>query len=105
MNYELAKQLKDIGFPQGGDGKWIGSPDALVWRNDDRAYVPTLEELIEACGHDFSTLVLEAANDERNLWRATGTGYSEYQTYPSPTEAVARLWLALYAKPGGPTTI
>jgi hypothetical protein len=26
MNYDLAKQLRDAGFPQGGNGKWIGRP-------------------------------------------------------------------------------
>ena len=53
MNYDLAKQLRDAGFPQGGNGKWIGPPDKIVWRSGDRAYAPTLEELIAACGTEF----------------------------------------------------
>ena len=53
MHYDLAKQLRDAGFPQGGNGKWIGPPDKIVWRSGDRAYVPTREELIAACGTEF----------------------------------------------------
>jgi hypothetical protein len=50
VDYELAKSLMDAGFPQIGKGSSIGSPDKLVWRISDRVYVPTLEELIDACG-------------------------------------------------------
>ena len=78
MNYELAKKLKKCGFPQGGDGKWIGPPDALMWRNDDRVYVPTLEELIEACGMEHVVRAI-----------------LEKQIIEITREAVARLWLAL----------
>ena len=50
MDYKLAMQLKDTGFPQEGAGKWIADPDALTWRGSERVYVPTLEDPIEACG-------------------------------------------------------
>ena len=56
MNYELALALKNAGFPQAGGGKWIGSPQKIVWRHDDRAYCPTLEELIDACKPTFYSL-------------------------------------------------
>jgi|SRR5271165_2287624 len=56
ISYELAKQLKEGGFPQAGDGKWIGPADSLVCRSADRVYVPTLEELIGALGHHFYSL-------------------------------------------------
>jgi hypothetical protein len=49
MDYELAKSLMDAGFPQIGKGRLIGSLEKLVWRSSDRVYVPTLEELIDAC--------------------------------------------------------
>lgn len=42
--HELAQELKVAGFPQSGAGQYLGVPDA------DRAYVPTLTELIEQCG-------------------------------------------------------
>ena len=48
MDYELAEQLREAGFPQSGEGKRIGTPSALVWRARDLIYVPTLEELISA---------------------------------------------------------
>jgi hypothetical protein len=45
MTYELARELKEAGFSQGGKGHWIGPPEALTWRYDDRVYQPTLSEL------------------------------------------------------------
>jgi hypothetical protein len=68
MIYELAKQLKDAGFAQGGKGAWIVSPDNLVSRHEDRVYVPTLEELIEACVY-FNALSKELPH--RWIARAT----------------------------------
>jgi len=65
MNYELAKQLYDAGFPQQGFGRWVGNPDQVIWRAGDRVYVPTLEELIKACGDDFNSLVLR--NRDENV--------------------------------------
>jgi hypothetical protein len=99
MIYELAKQLKDAGFAQGGKGAWIVSPDNLVSRHEDRVYVPTLEELIEACVH-FNALSKEFP--QRWIARANWITSPENQNYLemgdglTPTEAVARLWLALH---------
>jgi hypothetical protein len=95
MDHTLAKELKDAGFPQGGNGRWIIDPNLIVVRRGDRAYIPTLEELIEACGDDFS-----AMNKYRDHWVAA-FGFAEtYEnaTGAMPTEAVARLWLALNKK-------
>ena len=60
MDYELAKSLMDAEFPQIGKGSLIGSLDKLVWRSGDRVYVPTLEELIEACGENFVSLLIDS---------------------------------------------
>jgi hypothetical protein len=88
LAYDLAKELDEAGFPQAGKGEWVGSSDHLVLRGADRVYVPTLSELIEACGPLFATL----SRDEN--WKASnGLGMSE--SGESPEEAVARLWLAL----------
>ena len=57
VDYELAKSLMDAGFPQIGKGRLIGSPDKLVWRNSDRVYVPTLEELIDAVAGILALLI------------------------------------------------
>ncbi len=72
-------------------------------------YIPTLKELIEACGEGFETLRNSYKVDE--WWTniklvtivdgATGktTETIEYKTKgSSPEEAVARLWLALNKK-------
>ena len=89
MDYELAKSLMDAGFPQIGKGSLIGSPDKLVWRSGDRVYVPTLEELIEACGKNFGSL-----DKQHDGWLAYAN-YDQSCFAETPTEAVARLWLAL----------
>ena len=98
MDYELAKSLMDAGFPQIGKGSLIGPMNKLVWRSGDRVYVPTLEELIEACekneGYEHFSL-----EHQQLGWFASIEAQDE-QTYcgshqATAEEAVARLWLAL----------
>jgi hypothetical protein len=93
MDYELAAKLRDAGFPQGGKGSWIGPPDKIVWRAGDRVYVPSLQELIEACAEQFYRL------DRTPL--GTFCAFDVRMTYDgagdTAAEAVARLWLALRA--------
>ena len=92
MNYELAKELKEAGFPQiVREGKFLyGTPNELVIHGYEWCYAPTLSELIEACGTNFSSLL----KMDRGGWWAKdfdgnlGRGYS-------PEEAVARLWLIM----------
>jgi hypothetical protein len=38
VNYDLAKELNDNGFPRGGKGTWITPPDKIVARAADRVY-------------------------------------------------------------------
>jgi hypothetical protein len=94
VRYELAKQLDEAGFPQGGKGDWLSDPDALIAR--DRVYAPTLEELIEACGAQFEELQqTHTPNESGDTWLA-GCSHPHNAWYgKTPTEAVARLWLAL----------
>lgn len=65
MDYELALELKNAGFPQGevlsckcafltNDEK--GEADEVYDCNTDRVYAPTLEELVAACGDDCYNL-------------------------------------------------
>jgi hypothetical protein len=89
VDYELAKGLMDAGFPQIGKGSSIGSPNKLVWRSGDRVYVPTLEELIEACGKNFGSLA-----KQHDGWLANAN-YDQSCFAETPAEAVAHLWLAL----------
>lgn len=102
MNYELAKELKDAGFPQ------IYHYDDQGRRIDFRALevvaLPTLSELIEACGEEFNMVNVTANADQVNKkWHALA-GYvmelsdalTNTHTFgATPEEAVARLWLAL----------
>lgn len=82
MNYELLKQLKDAGHP-------------FVFEQGDGIHLPTLEELIEACGDKFFALKHHIG------WIAVGwdgphlsiTGVGK-----TPEEAVANLYLALNQK-------
>ena len=96
MKYELAKELYDAGFPQGGKGSWTYPSNNLVTRSSDRVYVPALSELIEACGNNFTQLrhwaikwsAYAALNIDREIKSLDGMG-------DTPKEAVARLWLVL----------
>ena len=99
VDYCLAKELKDGGFPQTGNGRWIGPPNKLVWRSGDRVYVPTLDELIDACerdgyfnfelGQQWSARIVEHSSTKR-LKDCLVFGHG-----PARIVAVARLWLAL----------
>jgi len=91
MDYELAVQLRDAGFSQSGEGRRIGAPAAFVWRARDLVYVPSLEELIAGCGDQFG----EVARLSDGSYEAVACGGKPRQIGKSPTEAIARLWLAL----------
>jgi hypothetical protein len=128
MNYELAKELKDAGFPQKCHYDEHGR------RNDfcepEVVSNPTLEELIEACGKDFGDLTLQVPTKDPSAshwWAAKSHGLHEtipeewsdeykkerkrspehaylYGLGNTPTAAVARLLLALYANVGASPT-
>lgn len=108
MNYELANELKEAGFPQGTPktasfpnlqnplGYFIGEEDSDAIENRNLCYVPTLEELIEACENKFVSL--KRTENDWNIWQAIGgdKGKSINMWYADTKEAaVARLWLAL----------
>jgi hypothetical protein len=78
----------------------------LELRDDGLLFAaPTLSELIEACGEQFSTLVRDPAT---GMWHCVaitdgdGSTFIEGETSSAttPDEAVARLWLALHANGG-----
>ena len=98
ITYELAKQLKDTGFP---NMRFVtqtttGSDEIRVIES------PTLSELIESCGKGFSSLT----RSPRDTWYVAsphGEGKNEYELvvgseYPTPEIAVANLWLELNKK-------
>lgn len=140
MNYELAKQLKDAGFPQEPtyprmgmrppqmkivwndkdpitkEGNWcqmVSTRKDLekdkFWRVRDEAVytleelkaeklvakVPTLSELIEACGDDFKNLTKDG-NWYTNLVAGNEDYYESFDSIgDTPEEAVAKLWIKL----------
>lgn len=102
MKYELAKELKDAGFPQLGDGGYAVDNDYHDKHRPDcgcMVYIPTLEELIEACGKPFMSLY---RNDDGSGWTAFKFGDRIFDGNliegDTPTEAVTRLWLTLNEK-------
>jgi len=60
------------------NGHWIVDPSLIVARRGDRVYIPTLEELIEACGNE--RIIVEIVEGRLKVLN---------------TDNVARLWLAL----------
>lgn len=116
MNYELAKKLKDAGFPQHIEDDLDYDRDGIevVFPSGERVYVPSLSELIDACGEDFEALV--RINKPKVIWWAYPTeewhknskhSYvfdcyrgkrGEYECGLEPEEAVAKLWLKLKEK-------
>jgi hypothetical protein len=96
MDYELAKELEQAGYPI--------RPTAAQYTNGEAIEsiaIPTLEELIEACGEGCTALLKTGLE-----WKAGApTGMEHVDAYSvtgvglSPSEAVARLWLALQTKP------
>ncbi len=101
MDYELAKELKEAGFvkPEHPKGDTLASRDNIHDRSLD-VYRPTLEELIEACGVDIGVFVFSDKTEGANAWTkyADPDDFTTYYHGLTPTEAVARLWLALNKK-------
>jgi hypothetical protein len=99
MKYELAKALEAAGFPQGGEGKWMFPSEKLVVHSNDRVYVPTLDEIIDACGEQFCSLTKIYTGSRVEAWQAC----SDKECFVSGEgstrdEAVGHLWLALNKK-------
>jgi hypothetical protein len=82
MNYELAKQLDEAG---------LRVPEKAQGTYNNGIYCPTFEELIDAVGG--KNLALTA--DREGNWRVYSYLYAEEGRGSTPSEAVARLWLAL----------
>lgn len=109
MNYELAKKLKDAGFHPKGFYEFI-CPHGMTSNISDikgeckytMVPLPTLEELIEACGEYFLALRFAQPYEESKLdklWIAGSTHEGRHvETGSTPSEAVANLWLALNEK-------
>lgn len=109
LTYSKALELKNAGFPQKfGFGKRHGKGDYILSTGliftgenpqaigqDNIAYVPTLEELIEACGEGFRELCRWEKGNDLGDWQAIGVPHQIYWG-PSPEMAMADLYLALH---------
>lgn len=135
ISYELAKELKEAGFPQKFESHHIRcgtcncSPCGKHWKSEpdpDHYYsIPTLSELIDACRVPYiakpevkvmapstntSSVAVECEvpfdtlmclDNEWHAGRSFVEGFDYGSTHGSgstPSEAVARLWLALNHK-------
>lgn len=124
IDYELAKQLKDAGFPQKPVEQYdtadtlrcmYGMKSGQHWKPPleldldeykipkKYVYIPTLSELIETCGKYYQLKLIHHPIDGDKQWRAfvenNTDPHWEYETYGStPEEAVAKLWLELNGK-------
>lgn len=102
MTYELALKLKKAGFPEREQGyaDAFSGPNVVEIPIDGvvtRIYIPTLSELIEACGDEFATL--SKVNTHTTRWAAQADYLEAERVFAdTPEEAVASLWLALQEK-------
>lgn len=115
ITYELAKELRDNGFPQNKYSEDYTNLSEGGLLTDASAYIPTLSELIEACNNRFDVLSIDFSSVTKQ-WSAKrwiapiqcqhspccscgGSGLLiQTKDYQTPEEAVARLWLALNVK-------
>lgn len=109
MDYELAKELKDAGFPQKSSREIVVgiSPNRnviktilpFVFDEEDACYVPTLEELIESLGTAFQGIIHHTDPKYVALgleWGAKAGGI--LRPGKSLIEAVGHLYIALHKK-------
>lgn len=111
LDYKTALALKNAGFPPSMESHalFINSTEVIAPRGrmedllDDFAYLPSLEEIIEALGDDFGELY-PIHNYKGNIieWRASGGKFGKDITKvvveKTSKIAVARLYLALHSK-------
>lgn len=89
MNYELAKELKEAGFPfeWGDDENFEKGENYLAYRK-----WPTLLDLIEAIPVEYGHFSLERSGDGWTVETFKG-GSFVHESGDTPDEAVAKLWL------------
>ena len=109
MEYKLAKELKDAGFPLHYKTYITHSHKDVEQKDCERCYpiTPTLSELIESCGEGFDNLERwgkeEWASYSPSELVDMGCGCCSENTQEqhkgkTPEEAVVKLWLALNKK-------
>jgi hypothetical protein len=107
IDYELAKEMKDAGFPQEVTrGMYYREVDGeqrlLPGMAPDCTRVPTLEEVIEECakkGDDFRLMGCFCSNTSTPTWWSANlmkktNELERWSSGKTPLEAACRLWLA-----------
>lgn len=94
LPYELARELKEAGFPV------ATSPCLACFKNGPGSvcsdcFIPTLEELIESCGEKINLLVLGEHGWVASFYDSEIQKNNVHGGGKTPSEAVANLWLAL----------
>ena len=113
MDYKLARKLKSAGFPQEGTGFYYADKDNPSPNGEGDGHhfgdyigneqyfvkVPTLSELIKACGDDLYELIFVGGGIVHAIGGWTEDGDNKYwEPGLTPDEAVAKLWLNLRKK-------
>ncbi len=107
ISYELAKQLKDAGWSQSDPyGEYTFIDNSNVERFSDElklelnpCKIPTLSELIEACGGKCDFTLYRRGSIWTACWISKETGITQDSAEGlTPEEAVAKLWLELNKK-------
>lgn len=98
MTYSLTKKLKSAGFTLIKDVAQTTREPMTV--GGEKVYLPTLSELIEACGDRFSSLTRSPRNTWYVSWVEKGGSVELVRDIEesTPEEAVANLWLKLNEK-------
>ncbi|MFA5395016.1 MAG: hypothetical protein WC346_03255 [Methanogenium sp.] len=110
ISLKLIKRLKKVGFPEKYCKHFY-----ITDKKGKNIGIPSLEELIKACGKDFESLVLvsDIQNKKRVYWwqaYMTEKAFDKlgipcvrdccgYDAADEPDEAVAELYISLNKKP------
>jgi hypothetical protein len=103
ITYELVKQLKEAGFVQRGNGWGLFEGGGVINCNfigdgTNAIYVPTLSELIEACGDETVVVKYWTSQIGGGMRVANAECNGTCEVGSTPEEAVAKLWIALNKK-------
>jgi len=109
MNYELAKKLRNRGYPQEFSNQDIGWFALNI--QAEKIHFPDLQELLNELGGSFRKMKLIVGKNGKTLWQAQCRGVKTIDKDKKPittpdvhsegstaTEAIAFLWLALHKK-------
>lgn len=107
MDYKLAKELKDAGFPNIRIGEYFehrvgshsddhgGDSDYPCYCNRDK--FPTSDELMDELGDKFYELCYssKSCGNKENIWIASGPGRSPQIKGKTALEALVKLYIKL----------